>query len=148
MIISNYESDEKTNIIKALIKVQSELENSTKDTKAFKYKYVKLDKLVDAVKVPLNKNGIFFSQMPIGNNNAVGVRTTFYHTSGEWIATQMLSPIAELGGQNLYQSQGSAITYFRRYQLASMLGLCDVDDIDAQGEQTKAYKIQSDDLDF
>ena len=106
MIISNYESDEKTNIIKALIKVQSELENLTK------------------------------------------VRTTFYHTSGEWIATQMLSPIAELGGQNLYQSQGSAITYFRRYQLASMLGLCDVDDIDAQGEQTKAYKIQSDDLDF
>jgi hypothetical protein len=147
---TNFESNETTNIIKALVKVQSDLENLTKDTQAFKYKYVKLDKLVDAVKEPLNKNGIFFTQMPLGNGSEVGVRTTFYHTSGEWIATQMLSPIAELQGQNMYQSQGSAITYFRRYQLAAMLGLCDIDDTDAQGkvEKTYAKKITSDDLDF
>tara|TARA_R100000664_G_C2715871_1_gene111004 strand:- start:144 stop:587 length:444 start_codon:yes stop_codon:yes gene_type:complete len=145
---TNYESEEKTNIIKALVKVQSDLENLTKDTQAFKYKYVKLDKLVDAVKEPLNKNGIFFSQMPLGDNNQIGVRTVFYHTSGEWIATQLLSPIAELQGQNMYQSQGSAITYFRRYSLAAMLGLCDVDDTDAQGKVEKSYKVKSDDLDF
>tara|TARA_R100000655_G_scaffold108858_2_gene161789 strand:+ start:2356 stop:2805 length:450 start_codon:yes stop_codon:yes gene_type:complete len=147
---TSFESNERTNIIKALVKVQSELENLTKDTQAFKYKYVKLDKLVDAVKEPLNKNGIFFTQMPLGNGSEVGVRTTLYHTSGEWIATQMLSPIAELQGQNMYQSQGSAITYFRRYSLAAMLGLCDVDDTDAQGkvEKTYAKKITSDDLDF
>lgn len=148
MMWTTYESEEKTNIVKALVKVQSELENLTKDTQAFKYKYVKLDKLVDAVKEPLNKNGIFFSQMPLGDNNQIGVRTTFYHTSGEWIATQMLSPIAELQGQNMYQSQGSAITYFRRYSLAAMLGLCDVDDTDAQGKVEKSYKVKSDDLDF
>ncbi len=148
MMWTNYESEEKTNIIKALVKVQSDLENLTKDTQAFKYKYVKLDKLVDAVKEPLNKNGIFFSQMPLGDNNQIGVRTVFYHTSGEWIATQLLSPIAELQGQNMYQSQGSAITYFRRYSLAAMLGLCDVDDTDAQGKVEKSYKVKSDDLDF
>ena len=145
---TSFESDEKTNIIKALVKVQSQLENLTKDTQAFKYKYVKLDKLVDAVKEPLNKNGIFFSQMPLGDSNQIGVRTIFYHTSGEWIATQLLSPIAELQGQNMYQSQGSAITYFRRYSLAAMLGLCDVDDTDAQGKVEKTYTVQSDDLDF
>lgn len=150
MIFTGYHSDEKKNILKALVKVQSELQNLTKDTKAFKYKYVKLDKLVDAIKEPLNKNGIFFTQMPLGSNGEIGVRTTLYHTSGEWIATQILSPIAELSGQNMYQSQGSAITYFRRYSLASMLGLCDVDDIDAQGT-AKAYKaktVKSEDLDF
>ena len=86
--------------------------------------------------------------MPLGDNNQIGVRTIFYHTSGEWIATQLLSPIAELQGQNMYQSQGSAITYFRRYSLAAMLGLCDVDDTDAQGKVEKTYKVQSDDLDF
>jgi len=148
MMWTSFESDEKTNIIKALVKVQSQLENLTKDTQAFKYKYVKLDKLVDAVKEPLNKNGIFFSQMPLGDSNQIGVRTIFYHTSGEWIATQLLSPIAELQGQNMYQSQGSAITYFRRYSLAAMLGLCDVDDTDAQGKVEKTYTVQSDDLDF
>ena len=148
MMWTSFESDEKTNIIKALVKVQSELENLTKDTQAFKYKYVNLPKLVDAVKEPLNKNGIFFSQMPLGDNNQIGVRTIFYHTSGEWIATQLLSPIAELQGQNMYQSQGSAITYFRRYSLAAMLGLCDVDDTDAQGKVEKTYKVQSDDIDF
>jgi hypothetical protein len=147
---TNFHSDEKKNILKALVKVQSELQNLTKDTKAFKYKYVKLDKLVDAIKEPLNKNDIFFTQMPLGEGNEVGIRTTLYHTSGEWISTQILSPIAELSGQNMYQSQGSAITYLRRYSLASMLGLCDVDDTDAQGT-AKAYKaktVKSEDLDF
>ena len=65
MMWTSFESDEKTNIIKALVKVQSELENLTKDTQAFKYKYVNLPKLVDAVKEPLNNNGIFISQMPL-----------------------------------------------------------------------------------
>ncbi len=151
----NFNSEETKQIIKALIKTQSELSNLTKDTQAFKYKYVKLDKLVDAIKKPLNKNGIFFTQMPIGADNEIGVRTTLYHISGEWIATEVLSPIAELQGQNTYQAIGSAITYFRRYSLASMLGLCDVDDNDAAGTQTsvKSRKFKAghqgdDGLDF
>ena len=36
MIFTDYHSDEKKNILKALVKVQSELQNLTKDTKAFK----------------------------------------------------------------------------------------------------------------
>ena len=113
----NFNSNETKNIIKSLIKVQSELTNLTKDTQAYNYKYVKLDKLIDAVKETLNKNGIFLTQMPIGGDSEIGVKTTLFHTSGEWISTEVLSPIAELKGQNTYQAIGSAITYFRRYSL-------------------------------
>jgi hypothetical protein len=38
---------------------------------------------------------------------------------------------------NDYQSFGSGITYYRRYALASMLGLVTDKDTDASGEQTK-----------
>jgi hypothetical protein len=43
---------------------------------------------------------------------------------------------------NEYQSFGSGVTYYRRYALASMLGLITDKDIDACGVQVEAKTIQ------
>jgi hypothetical protein len=46
-------------------------------------------------------------------------------------------PSVTLKGMNDYQSFGSGVTYFRRYALASSLGLVTDKDTDASGEQVK-----------
>jgi len=46
--------------------------------------------------------------------------------------------IAELKGMNLYQSVGSAVTYIRRYDMSTLLGLLsEKDDDGGTGKQTK-----------
>ena len=62
------------------------------------------------------------------------------------------SPIGGMKGMNVYQSSGSAITYFRRYALMSFLGVFGEEDLDASDKgkapKPKAMTIQSDDLPF
>ena len=72
--------------------------------------------------------------MPVGDESLVGVQTLYMHTeSGEWITSTIKSPIAEAKGMNMYQSIGSAITYFRRYSLSAFVGIASDEDIDASG---------------
>ena len=46
----------------------------------------------------------------------------------------------QLKGMNAFQVYGSAITYFRRYALSSILGIVTDKDIDASGEQINSKK--------
>ena len=45
---------------------------------------------------------------------------------------------------NTFQVMGSAITYYRRYTLSTMLGLVTDKDADASGEQVKSKPVLSD----
>jgi hypothetical protein len=47
-----------------------------------------------------------------------------------------------LKGMNQFQVDGSAITYYRRYALSSLLGIVTDDDNDAAGKQEKASSTQ------
>jgi hypothetical protein len=65
--------------------------------------------------------------------------TTLAHSSGEWIAGEMPVLIAVQGKSGEFkeitpQAQGSGITYARRYALAAIVGLAQVDD-DAEAAQ-------------
>ena len=78
--------------------------------------------------------------MPVGSDNEIGVETLYMHTSGEWIRSAVCSPIVESKQMNVYQSVGSAITYFRRYSLSAFVGIASDEDNDVAQIPTQAQK--------
>ena len=126
------QSESIKNIATAQLKVQKEIEDISKDSEGYGYKYTSFDKLAQYLRPLLAKHGISFVQMPVGDNNQVGLQTLYMHAeSGEWIMNTTKSPIAESKGMNTYQSVGSAITYFRRYSLSAFTGIASEEDVDA-----------------
>lgn len=144
----------------ALAKAQANIEGAKKDSKNpfFKSDYADLASVWDAIRQPLAENGLSVVQtcenptvvMPdstvaVKDTRIVTVVTRLCHESGEWIEGALsLSPVTKKdkddngrpiqGAPNIIdpQSMGSAITYARRYALAAMVGVYQVDD-DANG---------------
>ena len=129
------------NIAKAKANMQKELTDTKKDTKGYGYLYTNLDSLVKHLRPLLTKHGLSFMQMPVGSENQAGIQTIYMHTSGEWITSLVKVPIADLKGQNAYQSLGSAITYLRRYSLSAFVGIASDEDNDAQGGPEEIKKV-------
>jgi len=86
-------------------------------------------------------NGLALVQSPSTAGNVVTVTGTLYHTSGESI-TSVLSGTAK---DTTPQAIGSAITYFRRYQMCAVLGVAAEDDdgAAASGTDGKPEKAKS-----
>lgn len=121
-------SDSIGKLASAQVKVQQEIKDLPKESKGFAHKYTTFDKLVQYLRPILSKHGISFIQMPCGDNENVGVITIYMHTSGEYISSKIETQIIQ--AQNKYQSMGSAITYFKRYSLASFVGIASDEDTD------------------
>ena len=135
MIIQKSESIK--SLASAQLALQKEIKDISKDSTGYGYKYTSFDKLVQYLRPLLAKHGISFIQMPDGTAGSIGLTTLYMHISGEWIANTVLCPIAEHKGMNAYQSVGSAITYFRRYSLASFVGIASEEDVDATNANKK-----------
>jgi hypothetical protein len=107
------------NLAKALSVFQLKVGKINKDSvnPFFKSKYASLSNILDAISLPLNESGLTFSQLPSGEN---GLTTILIHSeTGEFMeADYTMTP-----SKNDPQGVGSAITYQRRYALASILGL-------------------------
>lgn len=130
------------NLAKAQLELQSEIQDINKDATGYGYNYTSFDKLVQYLRPLLTKHGISFIQTPSCNEfdegtKRIGLTTLYMHTSGEWVENTILSPIAESKGMNLYQSIGSAITYYRRYSLSSFVGIASEEDVDASTSDNK-----------
>lgn len=136
-------SESIANLAKAQAKVQAEAKDLMEDANGYNYKYVSLPKLLQYARPLLTKHGISFIQMPKGVDT-IGLETIFMHESGEWISNSIELPVAELGSMNMYQSAGSAITYLRRYSLASFLGIASDTDNDASGKISKVINRKTD----
>jgi len=136
------------NLATAQMKMQKELKNLDLNAKGFNYKYTSLDNLLEYARNILSKHGLSFLQMPIGSDTTIGLETIYMHESGEWISSKMESPIGAMKGLNVYQSSGSAITYFRRYALMSFMGVFGEEDKDASDKVFSNKKINSNDLPF
>ena len=117
-----------TEIFKAYTECAPELVNVAKDMNKH-YKYTSLDKLIDETKPILAKHGLAIIQLPTGS----GLITRMIHASGEWFEVNFESETILLNGMNAYQSQGSQITYIRRYAWASVCGIASEEDTDANG---------------
>jgi hypothetical protein len=128
----------------ALAKAQSEIKPAVFDASNphFKSKYATLASVIEAAK-PLQKNGISFSQLPttdISNNVIlVGVTTMLMHESGQWIRStfSIPLPVEKAGAQQI----GSALTYARRYSLASAIGCASDEDDDANSAQAAGKQL-------
>lgn len=122
-------------IAPALLAAQKQMTFAAKDSKNphFKSTYAGLPQVIDAIKSPLNDNGITFIQTPtipeVDDVRLVLV-TRLLHESGEWIEDTAICPMPKQDPQGL----GSAMTYLRRYSLAAICGLYQDDD---DGEITK-----------
>ena len=73
--------------------------------------------------------------------NIVTIETMLLHKSGEWIISEVSAPFEKLKNMNIYQIAGSAITYLRRYGLATAFGIAADEDTDAAGESEEPQVI-------
>lgn len=144
-------SEQLNELALALSKLQSEIKDAEKDTKAYNFKYADLAQILSIVRPLAAKYGISFTQHPENNDNLIGLTTMVIHTSGQWMQSTIFIPADT--GKNAAQSTGSVITYLRRYSASSIFGIAqedsDASDSNAQfgkqhyqqkpqGEQTKA----------
>lgn len=114
------------NLSKALATFHVKVDKIKKDAKNpfFKSSYASLSNILDAINEPLIECGLTISQFPTGEN---GLTTILMHESGEYISAEyQMRPVKDDP-----QGRGSAITYQRRYAIASVLALNIDDDDDA-----------------
>ena len=121
-------SDSIANLAVALAGAQGEFSAVPKgaDNPFFKSKYAALPDVVATATPVLSKHGLSVAQFVDSDDIGDLLTTYLMHTSGEFISHSMRLHVAK---SNDPQSQGSAITYARRYSYMSALGLvADVDD--------------------
>lgn len=121
-------SESIVNLAKALLKAQKQMESAKKDSANpfFKSKYADYNAVLEACKGPLNDNGIVILQPTSLQENSVVIETVLIHSeSGEFISA--VTPVV-VAKQNDPQSQGSAISYSKRYGLQSLISLPSEDD--------------------
>lgn len=124
------------NIFKALAAFQQECPTIHKGTKGYGYSYADLPAIFDVVNPLLKKHNLGFTQLVQDD----AIETILFHAdSAETITSTTKMPVGvQLKGMNEFQVAGSAITYYRRYALSSLLGVVTDKDVDAGGVQTKA----------
>jgi hypothetical protein len=131
-------SEKITNLTKALFEFQGKVTSVKKNAKNdhFKNKYADLTSIIETINPILQDCGILVTQHP---NEDVLVTTVYHAESGEFMQSEQVLRMKDL---NNPQQQGSAITYARRYALASIFNLNQEDDDanTATGYQVKAVK--------
>ena len=128
-------SHEITELAKALVNVQRELQPAIKDAKNpfTKSNYATLNSVMESCRDALLANGIWLCQYPVPVDvaNSIGLATKLTHVeSGQWQSSLAVVPLPKADPQGM----GSAITYARRYALTAMLGMVTEDD---DGEAAK-----------
>jgi hypothetical protein len=130
-------SDTLAKLAPALVAAQAELGGIHKDATNphFRNRYASLDGIMAVVRPGLAKHGLAVVQgvtSPIetqaGTLHAVAVVTRIVHTSGEWIESRVIVPLAKLDPQGA----GAAVTYGRRYALSALLALATEEDDDGE----------------
>ena len=124
-------SDSITELLKSLSVFQGALDNVEKAKSGHGYKYATLGNCIDAAKSHLKDAGLSVVQL-MGNDDKgnTTMETVLGHSSGEYISSHCVLPIAKLAGggaNNPAQVMGASITYMRRYQYAAIIGLAQDD---------------------
>ncbi len=123
-------------ITMALLQVQAAMKPVERDSLNgyFNTRFTSLTGVWEAVRPLLTQNGMAVTQLitTLGDGST-GLETLLLHESGEWISGEM--PV--LVSKEDAQGQGSAITYARRYALASLLGIVQEDDDGNQATQSR-----------
>ena len=134
------QSEQINELAAALAKAQGAMHGAKKDSDNpfFKSKYADLAACWDACRDALSANGLAVIQTTAERDGKVYVVTTLAHASGQWMRGWLPVKAKDDGPQ----AQGSGITYSRRYALAAMVGLAQVDD-DGNGAEGRKPTIAS-----
>jgi hypothetical protein len=124
-----------------MAKAQGLVKGALKDSNNpfFKSSYADLSSVIDAIREAFSTNGLSYTQPVSFIGDSWFIETMIMHSSGQWIQSDAVKiPIKDVTNP---QSFGSSTTYLRRYCLASMVGVAQVDDdaeaaIRPQGAQT------------
>lgn len=118
------------------LELDAEVEVKTKSGAKYSFKYATLSNIVNTCRKLLTDNGLVIAQL-VGNEGAV--TTILLHESGQYVQDTMLIK----SGESSPQAIGSAISYTKRYQYGSILGLVTEQDDDAniaEGNEFEAKK--------
>jgi hypothetical protein len=121
-------------LVTALAKAQAEFPPVEKDKTAritsqkgnYAYAYADLATILAVVRPVMAKHGIALIQPVSIQSGAVAVRTILAHSSGEWMAADLVFR----AGDGDPRSVASVITYGRRYGLITMIGVAATDEDD------------------
>ncbi len=123
-------------LAKALLQFQAVGIRLLKDSQNPHYKntYISLDSLVGEVLPVMNRCGLVLLQMPTMLDGMPALTTRIVEaTSGEFVEATMPLSLAKVDPQ----SQGSALTYARRYALMAFLGLVADEDTDGSAPKSR-----------
>lgn len=116
------ESPQLDKLFASLCKAQSEMDDAKTQSANpyFKSKYANLQSIVKAARPFLSRNGLCVIQRTFtGEGTALILQTRLGHSSGQWIVSNVeVKPL-----KTDIQSLGSYLTYLRRYQYASLVGV-------------------------
>ena len=140
--MQEYNSAEISEIAKALINVQRQLQPATKDanTPFTKSRYATLNSVMDSCREALLSNGIWLCQYPVpAEPGYLGLVTKLTHAeSGQWQSSLAVVPLPKADPQGV----GISMTYMRRYALSAMLGIVTEEDTDGEFASDKPNRPQ------
>lgn len=129
--MEKYQSTDITELAKAMLKVQAEVQPALKDRENTfsRSRYATLNSVMDACRESLIRHGIWLVQHPVPvEEGHLGLVTKIIHTqSGQWQSSLLVMPLPKADPQGY----GSALTYGRRYALSTLVGIVTEDDDDA-----------------
>lgn len=117
-------------ITKALIKFHQQVGKIHKDARAQYGTYADLAGVLSTVTPVLSANGLAIVQTFLGDS----LVTELHHESGEKVSSTVNMIVPQ--GRNQLHSWGASVTYMRRYQICSILGI--VADMDTDGNVEEA----------
>ena len=128
-------------LIDALIMAQSQMTFASKTgtNPHFKSGYAPLEEVIDAVKKPLNDNGIFFLQKVYISEGGQCVETEFHG----WDAVLRGGKVFVPSEKQTPQGYAGALTYAKRYSLATACALPSGDDDGNEAEDEIQKKLES-----
>jgi hypothetical protein len=127
-------SDSIQELAQALSKAQGAMGAAHKDAQNphLRNTYASLSSIIDTAKGPLSANGLAFVQLLCqAESGGMILETVLMHSSGQWLSSEILvNATAANKGVNEAQALGSALTYYKRYALAALLGISVADEDD------------------
>jgi len=131
-------SEKFTEILKALIEATQGIylkEESKAATRGGgSMKYAKLEDMLAVVRPALTSKGILPSWAWSTEEGTLTLTLTLLHVSGEWLESSVWTNLEGKSAQDV----GTWLTYMRRYQLQSLLGIEPGGPEDCDGEEMKA----------
>lgn len=126
-----WKSESIAKLVTALAKAQAAFGDIKKTKRAgkieekFSYLYADLSDTIAATKKPLADNELAVTQITIIKGRDMILKTILFHSSGEWISSEMTIP--EMRNPKDF---GSILTYARRYSYSSIVFVAADEDID------------------